>query len=243
MVSGVERVVERVADFGLPWRHAAHRDRSHRATTERLLPGSRIRGHRSADRPTAAASADGEDRGAGPDPAGPAAGAGGHRAAAGVRRHPCRLAGAVHGGRRARPIHSGNLRGLYPAHDPAALGEMELRKLRGPVLDTLYARLRRCGNLACTGRPFTEHRYFPVLAIDGGDRRRAWQQVAEAIREAIGAGQLASGEQLGRGPPVAIVPVPPRLPGRGWPSGGVRVRRRGVPEPTRHAGWPAARGR
>jgi integrase len=77
-----------------------------------------------------------------------------------------------------------------------ALGEMELRKLRGPVLDTLYARLRRCGNLACTGRPFTEHRYFPVLAIDGGDRRRAWQRVAEAIREAIGAGQLASGEQL-----------------------------------------------
>jgi hypothetical protein len=28
-------------------------------------------------------------------------------------------------------------------------------KLRGPVLDMCYARLRRCGNLACTGRPFT----------------------------------------------------------------------------------------
>ena len=34
-----------------------------------------------------------------------------------------------------------------------ALGGMELRKLRGPVLDTFYARLRRCGDLACTGRP------------------------------------------------------------------------------------------
>ncbi len=32
-----------------------------------------------------------------------------------------------------------------------ALGPMELRKLRGPVLDILYTRLRRCGNLACTG--------------------------------------------------------------------------------------------
>jgi hypothetical protein len=74
-----------------------------------------------------------------------------------------------------------------------ALGAMELRKLRGPVLDTLYARLRRCGNLACTGRPFIEHRYFPVLAVDDSDTRPAWQQVAEAIREAINAGQLAPG--------------------------------------------------
>ena len=77
-----------------------------------------------------------------------------------------------------------------------ALGSMELRKLRGPVLDMFYGRLRRCGSLACTGRPFTEHQYFPVLTIDGIDKRSAWQQAAEAIREAIGAGRLASGEQL-----------------------------------------------
>jgi hypothetical protein len=32
-----------------------------------------------------------------------------------------------------------------------ALGSMELRKVRGPVLATFYARLRRCGNLGCTG--------------------------------------------------------------------------------------------
>jgi hypothetical protein len=35
---------------------------------------------------------------------------------------------------------------------------MQVRKVRGPLLDTLYARLMRCGNLACTGKPFTEHR-------------------------------------------------------------------------------------
>jgi hypothetical protein len=34
---------------------------------------------------------------------------------------------------------------------------MELRKVRGPVLDVLYARLHRCGDLACSGMPFTEH--------------------------------------------------------------------------------------
>ena len=34
-----------------------------------------------------------------------------------------------------------------------ALGSIQVRKVRGPILDTLYARLMRCGNLACTGRP------------------------------------------------------------------------------------------
>ena len=39
-----------------------------------------------------------------------------------------------------------------------AIGSMQVRKVRGPLLDTFYARFMRCGNLACTGRPFTEHR-------------------------------------------------------------------------------------
>jgi integrase len=43
-----------------------------------------------------------------------------------------------------------------------ALGSMELRKVRGPLLDTFYARLRRCGDLTCTGKPFTEHRSSPT---------------------------------------------------------------------------------
>jgi integrase len=77
-----------------------------------------------------------------------------------------------------------------------ALGSMELRKIRGPMLDTFYARLRRCGDLACTGRPFTEHSSFPVLVIQHGDRRPAWHQVADTIREAIHSGRLAPGAQL-----------------------------------------------
>jgi hypothetical protein len=32
-----------------------------------------------------------------------------------------------------------------------ALGHLEVRKVRGPILDQLYARLKRCGDLSCTG--------------------------------------------------------------------------------------------
>jgi hypothetical protein len=39
-----------------------------------------------------------------------------------------------------------------------ALGIREVRKIRGPLLDNLYTRLQQCGNLACAGMPFTEHR-------------------------------------------------------------------------------------
>jgi hypothetical protein len=42
-----------------------------------------------------------------------------------------------------------------------ALGTREVRKVRGPLLDNLYARPRQCGNLACTGKPVTEHRHVP----------------------------------------------------------------------------------
>src|SRR5262249_32635075 len=76
-----------------------------------------------------------------------------------------------------------------------ALGSIELRKVRGPVLDTFYARLRRCGNLACSGRPFTEHTSFPPLVVEPG-RRPAWQQVTDQIRGAISSGALAPGDQL-----------------------------------------------
>jgi integrase len=72
-----------------------------------------------------------------------------------------------------------------------ALGSMELRKVRGPVLATFYARLRRCGNLGCTGKPFTENNQFPALIVDRGDQRPSWQQVADTIRDAIESGRLA----------------------------------------------------
>ena len=77
-----------------------------------------------------------------------------------------------------------------------ALGKMELRKLRGPILDTFYARLRRCSDLGCTGRPFVEHRNVPMLTVDPRDRRPGWRQIADTIAEAVAAGRLAPGEQL-----------------------------------------------
>jgi integrase len=77
-----------------------------------------------------------------------------------------------------------------------ALGHLEVRKVRGPILDQLYARLKRCGDLSCTGRPFTEHRNVPTLAIRARDRRPAPQQVADMLAEAIQSGSLAPGDEL-----------------------------------------------
>ncbi len=72
-----------------------------------------------------------------------------------------------------------------------ALGSLQVRKVRGPLLDTLYARLMRCGNLACTGKPFTEHRNIPDLRPDPADPRPEWQQAADKLRAAIRSGELA----------------------------------------------------
>jgi integrase len=69
-----------------------------------------------------------------------------------------------------------------------ALGSLQVRKVRGPILDTLYARLMRCGNLACTGKPFTEHRHIPDLRPDPADRRVEWEQAADRVRAAISSG-------------------------------------------------------
>ena len=52
-----------------------------------------------------------------------------------------------------------------------AIGSTQVRKVHGPLLDTLYARLMRCGSLTCTGKPFTEHRNIPDLRPDPADRR------------------------------------------------------------------------
>ena len=60
----------------------------------------------------------------------------------------------------------------------------------------LHAQLKRCSNLACTGKPFTEHRSVPILVIDHTSRQPAWQQVADTIRAAIGSGMLSAGEPL-----------------------------------------------
>ena len=77
-----------------------------------------------------------------------------------------------------------------------ALGHMKVRKVRGPILDKLYAELKRCGDLSCTGKPFIEHRNVPVLTINPRDSRPAWQQVTVTLTEAIRSGILAPGDEL-----------------------------------------------
>jgi integrase len=77
-----------------------------------------------------------------------------------------------------------------------ALGAKEVRKVRGPLLDNLYARLQKCGELACAGKPFTEHRHVPDLRPGPADPRTEWQQTAGKLREAISCGALLPGDDL-----------------------------------------------
>jgi DNA-binding transcriptional regulator YhcF (GntR family) len=77
-----------------------------------------------------------------------------------------------------------------------AVGHLPIRKVRGPVLDLLYAQLRRCGDVACTGKPFTEHSRMPVLVADPSDSRPAWEQAAGRLWDAIGSGDLSPGDPL-----------------------------------------------
>ena len=77
-----------------------------------------------------------------------------------------------------------------------ALGHLQVRKIRGPLLDLLYAQLRRCGDPACTGKSLVEHGNVPILAIDPAAEQPAWQQVTDAIGKAIRSGMLAAGDPL-----------------------------------------------
>src|SRR5580658_9436530 len=77
-----------------------------------------------------------------------------------------------------------------------ALGHMKVRKVRGPILDKLYAELKRCGDLSCTGKPFIEHRNVPMLTINSRASRPAWQQITATLTEAIRSGTLAPGDEL-----------------------------------------------
>jgi integrase len=65
-----------------------------------------------------------------------------------------------------------------------ALGHMQVRKVRGPVLDMFYARLKKCGDLACTGRPFTEHRNVPAQRWEWVDGNPADTARPPAVRPA-----------------------------------------------------------
>jgi DNA-binding transcriptional regulator YhcF (GntR family) len=77
-----------------------------------------------------------------------------------------------------------------------ALGHLQVRKIRGPLLDLLYAQLRRCGDPGCTGERFVEHRNVPTLSVVTPSSRPAWQQVVDTIRDAINSGMLAAGGSL-----------------------------------------------
>jgi integrase len=77
-----------------------------------------------------------------------------------------------------------------------ALGAKEVRKVRGPLLDNLYARLQRCGNLACAGKPFTEHQHVPDLRPGPSNSGTDWQQAADKLRQAITRGELSPGDTL-----------------------------------------------
>jgi hypothetical protein len=77
-----------------------------------------------------------------------------------------------------------------------ALGRLQVRKIRGPLLDLLYAQLKRCGDPACSGKPFTEHRNPPVLTVNPASRRPTWRQVADIITDTTRSGMLATGEPL-----------------------------------------------
>jgi DNA-binding transcriptional regulator YhcF (GntR family) len=84
-----------------------------------------------------------------------------------------------------------------------ALGAKEVRKVRGPLLDNLYARLQQCGNLGFAGKPFTEHRHVPDLRPDPSDTATEWQQAAGRLRVAIDRGELAPGDELPSVPDLA----------------------------------------
>ena len=93
-----------------------------------------------------------------------------------------------------------------PESDPEREHEHEPDfHVRGPILDQLYARLKRCGDVSCTGRPFTEHRNVPVLVINPVDTRPGWQQVTGTLTEAIRSGILAPGDEL---PSITELSVP-----------------------------------
>ncbi len=80
-----------------------------------------------------------------------------------------------------------------------ALGPMKVRKVRGPVLDKLYAELKRCGDLSCTGKPFIAHRNVPVLTVNPRDPQPAWQQVTATLTEGIRSGAFVPGDLADRG--------------------------------------------
>ena len=74
----------------------------------------------------------------------------------------------------AQEAHEGYIRRTIKP----ALGHLQIRKVRGRILDKFCARLKRCSDLSCSGKPFTEHCHVPVLIADPADPRSGWEQRA-----------------------------------------------------------------
>ncbi|MGH9831139.1 MAG: hypothetical protein ACREDR_48670, partial [Blastocatellia bacterium] len=113
----------------------------------------------------------------------------------GRHRGPASRPVAVDG--RVGRVHPGKQPRVYPPDHQTRPRVHAGPQGPGPLPDTLYARLMRCGNLACTGRPFTEHRNVPTLAVDPADLRPA--KGADRLHEMIpveGAGSLGPVQDL-----------------------------------------------
>jgi integrase len=77
------------------------------------------------------------------------------------------------------------------------LGHLKLRReVHGPVLNTFYARLKKCGDLTCSGKPFTEHHNVPDLRPSAEEGGLDWEQAAGKLRAAIESGSLPLGADL-----------------------------------------------
>jgi DNA-binding transcriptional regulator YhcF (GntR family) len=176
--------------------HGQRIGRTHRATPQRILAREGIRRDRSANGSRDPAAEDMQDRTGGADRVRQAA-----RAGRGGRQPETnatlaelmdRYAEVADWDLSTRKANEYYIRRVIKP----ALGHLQVRKIRGPLLDLLYAQLKRCGDSACTGKPFTEHRNVPVIAVEQASRRLAWRQVADRIAEAIRSGMLAAGEPL-----------------------------------------------
>jgi hypothetical protein len=91
-----------------------------------------------------------------------------------------------------------NLLVRTPGH-PAGAGALEAPQggsRAGPVLDTFYSQLKKCGDLTCTGQPFTEHRNAPDLRPSEDGDGLDWEQSAGALRTAIEADTLPAGADI-----------------------------------------------
>ena len=135
--------------------------RSHRATAKRIVACEGVRREGPADWPRDPVPEDPEDRGRGADRARQVS-----RARAGWTQPDSDVTVAELLDAYV-PVAGWDFSTRKPTSATSAArssprsGIKEVRKVRGPLLDNLYTRLQQCGNLACAGKPFTEHRHVP----------------------------------------------------------------------------------